>query len=296
MKRITTLIVFAILALTAKAQIPNNGFETLNSDNNVSQWSKAFLTVIWIDSTGESHGDSIVFDSPNQALYLPSTDAHSGQYALEMRNAYNYTSTVGIAGGAVLTQDDGYSIGFEVPVPVSPILPETFHFYYKYFPLASDSAHALAKLYDVDGIEIGEASLTIGGTVSDYTLAAIPITYSEIRPVEYISISFLTAVPGSEPTFGTRFLVDDVSFDGTLGLNELKESPAIYPNPANSGFQVDGLTGDETLKIFNLMGEGVDLTYSKTGEIDCSAWENGVYLLQILRSTGIATSRVVVSH
>lgn len=296
MKRIITLIACGLLALAANAQIPNNGFETLNADNNISQWSKAFLTVIWIDSTGETHGDSIVFDSPNNALYLPSTDVHSGQYALEMRNALNVTSGIGITGGAILHSEDTYAVGFELPVPVSPMMPESFSFYYKYFPLATDSAYAIAKMFDADGFQIGEASMRLGGTVSNYTFASAPIVYTDLRPVENISISFATSTPENLPTFGTRLLVDDVSLDGTLGLHEWEQSVVIYPNPANSGFQIEGLAGDEVWRIFNLTGEALDLKDSKNGAIDCSAWENGIYLLQMTRSTGTTIHRIVVSH
>lgn len=296
MKRLFTLTAFGILAFSVNAQIPNSGFETLNADNNISQWSKAFLTVIWIDSTGESHGDSIVFDSPNNALYLPSTDAHSGQYALEMRNAFNVTSGIGITGGAILSDEEGYSVGFELPVPVSPILPESFSFYYKYFPMASDSAQAIAKLFDVDGFQIGEATITLGGTVSSYNFASAPIVYSELRPVENISISFATATMNNLPTFGTRFLVDDVSFDGSLGLNELEQSLSIYPNPANTSFVMEGLTGEETLSVFNLMGEALDLNDSGAEKIDCSNWTNGVYLIRISNSIDSIIKKIVVSH
>lgn len=296
MKTLFTFIAFTILSFSLKAQIPNSGFETLNTDNNISQWSKAFLTVIWIDSTGESHGDSIIFDSPNNALYLPSTDAHSGQYALEMRNAYNFTSGIGITGGAILSSEDGYSIGFEAPVPVSPILPESFSFYYKYFPLASDSAQAIAKMFDVDGIQIGEAVITLGGTVSNYTFASTPISYSGPGPVENISISFATATMGNQPTFGTRFLVDDVSLDGALGLEEKEQSLSIFPNPANSELVIDGLEGNEQLILFNLGGERLDFKIDEAGKINCSSWSNGVYLLNITNETGSFVQKIIVSH
>jgi hypothetical protein len=296
MKTIATLIAFGLLSFSLKAQIPNSGFETLNPENNISQWSKAFILVIWIDSTGESHGDSIVFDSPNSALYLPTTDAHSGQYALEMRNAYNFTSNVGVAGGAVLSNEESYNIGFELPVPVSPILPETFSFYYKYFPLASDSAQAVAKMYDSDGIQIGEALLNIGGTVSNYTLANVPITYSELRPVEYIAISFSTSIPGNEPTFGTRFIVDDVSLNGTLGLKEFEHSVSLFPNPAATQIGLSGLEGDEELSVLNISGEELEFSLNAAGEINCSGWPNGVYLLRVTNAQGSTVQKVMVSH
>ncbi|WP_300665886.1 T9SS type A sorting domain-containing protein [Fluviicola sp.] len=296
MKRLLTLMAFGVLSFSLQAQIPNNGFETLNADNNVSQWSKSFLTVIWIDSTGESHGDSIVFDSPNHALYLPTTDAHSGQYALEMRNAFNVTSNVGIAGGAFLSGTDTYDIGFVTSIPVSPILPETFSFYYKYFPLASDSAQAIATMYDSDGIQIGEAVLTLGGTVSNYTLASASIVYSEVRPVENIAIAFATATPGNEPTFGTRFIVDDVSLDGSLGLNEQKNSFSLFPNPANSNFVIDGLTGNESFSLFHVSGEQVDVNLNQSGKIDCSSWPGGVYFLHVSNESGTTVKKLIVSH
>lgn len=296
MKTTLTLLAFGILGFSAKAQIPNSGFETLNPENNISQWSKTFLTVIIIDSTGESHGDSIVFDSPNHALYLPTTDAHSGQYALEMRNAFNFTSNTGIAGGAILSAEESYSIGFEVPVPCTPILPESFSFYYKYFPLATDSAQAVVNLFDVDGIQVGEALVTLGGTVSNYTFVSTPIVYSDLRPVESISISFATSSYGNQPTFGTRFLVDDVSFDGSLGLDELENSLSVFPNPANSSFEIDGLTGNESVGISDLNGRVIELNSDENHPINCSTWSNGIYLLKVSNANGTSVKKFLVSH
>jgi len=295
MKTTLTLIAFGILCFSVKAQIPNNGFETLNTDNNISQWSKTFLTVIIIDSTG-SHGDSIVFDSPNNALYLPTTDAHSGQYALEMRNAFNFTSNSGIAGGAHLSAEESYSIGFEAPIPCSPILPEAFSFYYKYFPLATDSAQAVVNLFDVDGIQVGEALVTLGGTVSNYTFVSTPIVYSDLRPVESFSISFATSSYGNQPTFGTRFMVDDVSFDGSLGLDELESSLSVFPNPANSSFEINGLTGNESIGISDLNGRVLESTGEENQTINCSTWSNGIYLLKVSDANGTSIKKFLVAH
>lgn len=295
MKTTLTLIAFGILGFSVKAQIPNSGFETLNADNNISQWSKTFLTVIIIDSTGQ-HGDSIVFDSPNNALYLPTTDAHSGQYALEMRNAFNFTSNTCITGGANLSAEDSYSIGFETPIPCSPILPESFSFYYKYFPLATDSAQAVVNLFDVDGIQVGEAIVKLSGTVSNYTFVNTPIVYSELRPVESISISFATSSYGNQPTFGTRFLVDDVSFNGSLGLDELESSFSVFPNPANTSFEINGLTGNESIGISDMDGRVLELTGEENQTINCSAWSNGIYLLKVSTANGTSVKKFLVAH
>src|SRR4051812_18007783 len=98
MKRNRTLSAIAVLltAGTAGAQIPNSGFEVMNTDNHISQWGKDILMAVIIDSNGNTTSDSIVFDN---ALYFATPEAHSGQQAMEMRNGWNYSSGQGIAGG-----------------------------------------------------------------------------------------------------------------------------------------------------------------------------------------------------
>jgi len=106
--KLLLLITFAFSTFKVQAQIiPNNSFEILNPDNTLSNWGNVYITSVWLDSLGNSFTDSVVID--NQ-YYAPTSDAHSGSTALELRNAWNFTTGTGIAGA--VASDVGFSFQF----------------------------------------------------------------------------------------------------------------------------------------------------------------------------------------
>lgn len=289
---ISTLLSSAVFGQT----IPNSGFEILTSDNHVSQWAKSFLISISVDSTGEFHGDSLVFANSDNQLYRSTTDAHSGQYALEMTNAFNYTTNTALAGGAFLASSDFYSAMFPELIPVDPCQPESFSFYYKFFPTVGDSAQATLTLHASDGYEIGEATINLGGTVNNYTYVEIPINYFQILPVEYISIAFLNLAPFNQPALGTKFIVDDVAINGNLsvGENDL-ENVQLYPNPANNSFLVSGNFNPDEITVTDLSGSKVPFEIVN-GKINTSSWQNGCYFVHFYDDQSLSTKRIIISH
>jgi len=289
---ITTMLA----TLTAQAQVPNAGFEIMDANNNISQWGKAFLMSITIDSNGNSITDSIVFDNAD-ALYFPTTDAHSGQQAMEMRNAYNYTAGAAITGGAILSDGEGYAI-FPVPVQIAPVTsPEKLTFWYQFIPAGNDTAEVTLALMDVDGYELGYSTLRIGAPTNGYTLAEMPIEYTQFGEVQYIMLVFSTAIPGTSATMGTRFIVDDVAFEGTLGIAENKGAGiSVSPNPANNLLTISSSVPVEYFFIVNAAGQTIETKSSSGNTIDCSSWQPGIYFLNITASGQTSVQKVVIRH
>jgi hypothetical protein len=95
-----------LLYFSVTAQIPNSGFEQLNADGTVRNWGGVYLLPMYIDSSGNSFVDSIVFDN---YFYFHTNDAHWGNSAIEMRNAWDYTTNQGMAGGVSADTDTVYS-------------------------------------------------------------------------------------------------------------------------------------------------------------------------------------------
>ena len=62
MKKIATLFTAVIFSLVGQAQIPNAGFEQLNTDGSLRNWGNVYLWPMHIDSSGNSYVDSLVFD------------------------------------------------------------------------------------------------------------------------------------------------------------------------------------------------------------------------------------------
>ena|SRR6218665_2336717 len=285
-----------VISFFSQAQVPNGTFELLTSDNHVSQWVKNFLISISIDSTGEFHSDSIVFDHSDNQLYRATTDAHTGAYALEMTNAYNYTTNSGMTGGAFLASSDFYSAISPEVVYMDPIQPETFSFYYKYFPQATDSALAVLTLFDIDGIQISETKVSLGGTVSDYTLVSLPIQYDMDVPAHAMSITFATAQAGHQPTPGTKFIVDDVELSGNLGINEESLELSLYPNPANSTFQLNEMVDSGQVELYDLEGKHIKTLNQFENCFNVSGIQNGSYIINYSTNSLLKSARLSIAH
>lgn len=76
-------------------------------------------------------------------------------------------------------------------------------------------------------------------------------------------------------------------------INKLQEQNdseiAIFPNPAHSAFHITPQTGIHSLRVTDVAGRAVfsaGNTGSSEMRIDCSTWQNGIYLLTITRSNG----------
>jgi hypothetical protein len=286
MKAKTLLSALTLMVTSLGAQIPNTGFENLNTNGTVKNWGTALLTLVAIDSLGNAHTDSVVYD---QALYFSTNDAHSGTKAVEMRNAFNYTGNFPIAGSInVLSNDSDYS-SFGAPVSILQ-QPANFSFYYKFMPMANDTAIAMISLTDSSGTLMGEASIEITGQHNAYTLANMPITYYGTGQAFFAVISFSTAKAGTYPAFGTRFLVDDVNTIIT-GLENRSGNKAMscFPNPARdhvvivppgikAGERITLTTTDMNGKIIELKK---DLVFEKELLINTSALTKGCYVLTV---------------
>ncbi|MBK7431217.1 MAG: hypothetical protein IPI62_09885 [Bacteroidetes bacterium] len=108
MKKLIFLIILSMFLknVETKAQIPNGDFEALLYDGTLSNWGNITLFAVIIDSAGNTIQDSLIFDGPFCGV---TTDAHSGNYALEMRNMFNYTTNETINGWASVDEDSTYS-------------------------------------------------------------------------------------------------------------------------------------------------------------------------------------------
>lgn len=296
MKKSTLLLAMAITLNVSHcvAQIPNAGFENLNSDNSIKNWGILTLFVINIDTNGVII-DSIYID---QSFCATTTDAHTGQRAMEMRNAYVYGSNQGYAGGGILTNDSIFG-GFATPVFLQGT-PTDFNFYYKYFPLNNDTAQAVVEVYDSTENMIGSAQLLIFDTVSNYTLASIPIIYDMPVNPAYVNIRFFNFYTESiyvrQPTLGTRFLVDDVSFSMATNVTDLmvgKDSYAVFPNPSSSIITIQYSMEIKDVKLYNGCGKLLLQEIGNIKKIDVSQMEPGIYILEISTNKGLQRTKLL---
>lgn len=268
MKKIIIILVLAFAIQAApQAQVLNNDFEYLNSDGSLGYWGNVYLFAAIIDSSGSSFSDSIVFDN---YFYAPTTDANSGNTALELRNAWNYTQNVGIAGAVGSDEDSIFSAwGLSNLVPTNanssyPFNPINFGFYYKFFPVNGDSAFAEIALWDSSGNQLAEGKIILSGITSDYTFIDAPLTYFSTGVAAYYSYSiynFYTETPYfRQPSLGTRLLVDDLEFNfAPTPIHKTATATAqfdLFPNPASTHINIHSTEGQVyPYSICNVLGE-----------------------------------------
>jgi Secretion system C-terminal sorting domain len=307
MKKITLtlkmLLVFVSVS-NMNAQIINGSFENLRDNFFVSNWGKNYIYNVGINPvTGESTSDEILFSG-----YMPSIcysnfgNCHSGQYAMEMANAFNATQNQMIVGGAVLFEDEtqigppggNYNINTSF-VPFNASLFNSYYgynlgFYYKFYPLGSDIAEATLELFDSELNSVGKVAVPISGVSADFDYVYAPVNLTSTNTPTFMSLSFTMAKEGSTPTFGSTLIVDDVFINNmTLGtvMNQVSQF-SIYPTVAQNEINIHKgnkvANGKYDFNIVNAEGKivqkaSLNLT-ENDAKIDVSQLSSGMYIVK----------------
>ncbi|MBK8581970.1 MAG: T9SS type A sorting domain-containing protein [Flavobacteriales bacterium] len=272
-----TIITLSLIATTVSlsAQLQNGGFEDLSPADLPAFWSSGIELI--------APGDSIVVDSAK--YLLNTTDVHSGLNAVELRNAYDYTTDEGLPSVWFASSfEEGYG-GFLSPDVQITERPQVVEFWAKYAPVQGDSGYAEVKVINEFQEEIGSGSLRFGGNVDTYTAFAVPINYSSTDSAAVINIRFSTIVPGGHAHLGTRMLLDDVEVNYMeTGITEVGTSAlTISPNPAVDQVRITGLgtAPHATALVFSTTGHLVRMATMVNGTIALDGLPSGAYLLQV---------------
>jgi hypothetical protein len=79
----------------------------------------------------------------------------------------------------------------------------------------------------------------------------------------------------------------------------LTSSWTVFPNPAQSQFQITGLSENDQILIFDMQGKLVQHLYSNTTSnltIYTESWPNGLYSVQVQNGNKTSQSKVQVIH
>jgi hypothetical protein len=292
---VTFKILFLLfLPLGVMAQLINGDFENIKPNLLPSNWGmNYFQQVIINNETGETTGDQIQYSWCVPSLIYASTEAQSGQYAMELSNAYNLTQNIVIPGEAVLFSDATQDMpGWNPGVPVTTTdTVSGIGFYYKFLPAGNDIAQAKVQVFDIDGNEIGTATIDISDSNTTYQFIYEPILYTSNAAPAYMYVSFVMAKEGSTPTFGSRLIIDNVVTNLT-GLNgvaqEDKTKIKIYPTLVETTLTIADWEHSEaplTYKIINTEGQLLSQNSINTSNsvytMDLSLLSSGMYFLQI---------------
>ncbi len=268
------------------AQVPNGNFESLNHDGTLQGWGNVYIMSVVIDTGGVVIQDSIVYDGP---FYTKTTDAHSGNYAMEMCNAMNYTTGMGIAGSVSADTDSVYSAWGSLQFIELTQQPTSLDFYYKYTSVNGDSGLAQLHTYNAMGDEIGNAISILLATTT-YTYTSVPLTSISPDPIAYYSLNFSTKVSYADsatlPALGSRLIIDDVTLGGVNGIKSpvFQNQFSIFPNPSHDQISIRSNVNQEIqYRIFDqwnhvytygVILEGIEF-------VSISDFSPGVYTLEL---------------
>ena len=279
MRKTLLLIAGILFCVMAKAQIPNPGFEIIDSPGKVANWQPIYLLVIPTDSTCTPFG----FDS----LSFPTTEAHTGSYAYEMRVAGYCTDLVG--GNTKLVQYDldtfaDQRISFTERV-------YAFTFFYKLFPVMGDGGAVQITLEEDGGIVVADAYSIFSVATAGWELATVPLTYYNPDTPLYLTLKF-TLHTDSVLHYGTRFLIDDINHFGTtevLNVSESTQHVKCFPVPAGNTLFVD-IPGKQekdlvavtvTDELGRMSNADVISVKGNRMELNVADLPKGVYFLQV---------------
>ncbi|WP_333875513.1 T9SS type A sorting domain-containing protein [Flavobacterium sp.] len=295
-----TLSVFLLTAASLEAQVVNGNFENIKPNFLPSNWGMNFTQEVSLDTeTGESVADEIMYTWCIPSLVYASFEPQSGQYAMEISNAYNVTKNEVITGSATIFSDETQDApGWNAGIPVAPgANVSMLGFYYKFMPAGDDIAEATIKVLNNQGVEIGVATIDIAGTNDFYEYIYMPINYSGSVSPAFMTITFNMAKEGTTTTFGSRLIVDNVvtnfaalGLDETPNENEFKMYPTVTESELNI---IPGNLGEQSVayKIINTQGKVVKMNTineasSYVYTMDVSDLSAGVYFLHAESNSG----------
>ncbi len=138
--------------------------------------------------------------------------------------------------------------------------------------------------------------------LSDYKDGLAPdemITYQLYRPSDDMHFNFTPEYDGSYNSGnfeenGLSVIVDlEIDAQGIFDVEPGKIR--IFPNPSTGIFNIEGITGDATITVFNAFGvEVFTMDASTNTQLDLSSRSKGIYLVRVAVADGVNFEKVVV--
>lgn len=282
MNKTAILLSSIAIAITAHAQIPNNGFEN---------WTGANPTGWVINGNVTKSSDHYPASSGNFSIRLESHGPASDNFSYAFAVAERYA-------------------------PCSPTFPITGHpsrlcGYFKCSPFNNDTMQVGLMLFH-HGVWNAGADFTTTNTVSDWTSFNVPISpYTTADSATIVISAFYNDTncgPPGGPYGNSVLYVDNLSFDSLLTgtSSAVKEFPAksacrfgLKPNPASDIVMLNAYTpGNETWKVsmYTINGTLVksETVRNNQKKIGIADLPNGIYSVIIAFKNSTETKLLTV--
>lgn len=290
------ILFFLLLPFISISQVVNGNFEIVKPNFLPSNWGMNFFQPVVINTeTGEVTADQIQYTWCIPSMVYASFEGQSGQYAMEISNAFNSTQNHVITGEVSIFSDATQDMpGWNPGVALGQFDEVSIlGFHYKFLPVGNDIAQAQIQVFDAESNEIGSVNIDISGTNNDFQYIQSPILYTSNATPALMYIKFIMAKDGTNPTFGSRLIIDNVVTNLaalTNNTNNINTDVNIFPTFVEDEIFVCG-NGQLDYKIINLEGKVIKQNsvqnYSNNYcKIEVGNINSGIYLLTVNCSNG----------
>ncbi len=232
------------------------------------------------------------------------TDAYAGQYAAEM------TTYLGDNNGVPRANGGGVSTGYYVNNCGGPNCLKGGHpftnqidtlcFYYKYAPMANDTAN-VSIAFKNGGTTIWNQGSDVYGAAASYTYREIP--FNTMATIDSVIVSFQSSQWGDTALvfIGSTFKVDEVHFKSqplSTGISQYNPAMGIkaFPNPAADGeFTISNAGQFDLVRVYNVYGQEVRAKVIKAnGEAKVHIETPGAYTIFVNSRGKVSNLKVIV--
>jgi hypothetical protein len=320
MKKTTLLLsLFAFLFVSnkTKAQLINSDFETWSADlsvptemnpntgnNTFGWWDYNFFNSSFGGSspisvkrcTDTVHGG--LYSCRIQAVKYTPTSYSIYKYAGVGYIGHPYSDTLGIVyNGKIDESGSSYAPGIAYNQKITQ-----YKFYYQFRPNGSDTAECRVSLRSGGTLVAGGTFKTgVATGAAGWQLATINMTYISALTPDTMYVLFSAASLDHTPKPGSVLWIDDISVTLPTGISGVAEETnfAVFPNPSKGVFSLQQhvITNEETVEVYNLLGEKIYSAINNKQEIfniDISKAPKGIYFVKTIDGDKIRTKKIIV--
>lgn len=281
------------VGFTGAVGAPNSNFETwtaIESLEPVDWWTPNF---------------ALINQTP---CVTQTTDAHSGQYALSIKNVLTASGdTIGFASNGYLGNDL-----FNGGMPISQN-PTMVTGYYKYTPVGNDTALVgiFITKYDANlGVSVRlDSSLIKLPAAANYTYFELPLYYNGWPIADSLNITFASGNFNGDTSLlvpGSVLNVDDIEvFFNPVSVQDFsfETNQVVYPNPAQNVLYLK-LTNTNLNQVFKLFDAKGTLVFEgncafqdgTVAAIDIAQIPQGLYFYQINNGKSIQKGKINIQR
>lgn len=318
MKRIQALVLFVFLlglAASAQSQLENAGFEQWE-DILVSETDTIREPVDW-SSLKTS-------DNPNLNPLAPvvckrSSDAHSGDYSLELTNVQSFGTIVanGVATNGRMHPDLNIAAAYIYTDTLdgqwnTPIAarPDSIAGWFKFAPQGEDTLQVKVNLHQGFGkqpdaeymenwIAVAEYRSSLN-TANEWVRFSVPFIYFSDADPDYVLV-VLNSGAGYQAVAGSVALFDDLEmiYNSPQSFVDKQKNPEgfIFAT-GNQQLMIKGMdhTQFHTMKILDISGRQVWTGTITADQVDISSahLEQGIYLLTLSGESSIYSQKIML--